>query len=170
MQRWGYRVVGLIQRLGSTPGEHRSSIGPVLAGKPAELPQPEGVYAGEARWVEENDPRLVCFGEYDLAVCEVPEDLDAGEVGRRVRASTGARLSLATRRGDDLVLLSANEEKRPLNVTGLVESLGSVHPWAHARASADRVGRVWIDDRAHHPERLDLLIGEIVRRRSVLHG
>jgi hypothetical protein len=170
MQRWGYRLVGLIQRLAAQPGEHRNAIGPVLAGKPAELPQPQGVFAGEARWVEENDPRLVCFGEYDLAVCEVPEELDAGEVGRRVRASTGARLSLSTRHGDDLVLLGASEEKRPLNVTGLVDALGAAHPWAHARSSADRVGRVWIEERARHPERLDALIGEIVRRRSVLHG
>jgi hypothetical protein len=169
MARWGYRLVGLIQRM-TAPGEYRNAIGPVLTGKPAELPMPEGVFAGEARWVEENDPRVVCFGEYELAVCEVPEDLDPGEVGRRVRASTGARLSLCTRRGEDLVLLGASEEKRPLNVTGLVDVLGGIHPWAHARSSADRVGRVWIDERAHHPERLDALIGEIVRRRSVLHG
>jgi hypothetical protein len=170
MARWGYRLVGLIQRMAAAPGEYRNAIGPVLTGKPAELPMPEGVFAGEARWVEENDPRVVCFGEYELAVCEVPEDLDPGEVGRRVRANTGARLSLCTRRGEDLVLLGASEEKRPLNVTGLVDVLGGIHPWAHARSSADRVGRVWIDERARHPERLDALIGEIVRRRSVLHG
>jgi hypothetical protein len=170
MLRWGYRMVGLIQRMAAHPGEHRSAIGPVLAGKPAELPSPEGVYTDEARWMEENDPRLVCFGEYELAVCEVPEGLDAGEIGRRVRATTGARLSLCARRGEDLVLLGCNEEKRPLNVTGLVESLGATHPWAHARPSADRVGRIWIEERAAHPERLEALIGEIVRHRSVLHG
>jgi len=170
MSRWGYRMVGLIQRMAQSPAEYRSSIGPVLAGKPAELPLPEGVFAGEARWVEDNDPRLVCFGEYELAVCEVPGDLDAGEIGRRVRAATGARLSLCTRSGDDLVLLGANEEKRPLNVTSLVDQLGAAHPWARARSSADRVGRLWIEEREAHPERLDTLIGEIVRRRSVLHG
>ncbi len=170
MEKWGYRVIGLIERLVRSPGEQRSQISGVLSGKPGELPRAEQVFREEARWVEENDPRMVHFGEYELAVFEVPEALDPGEVARRVRQSTGARLSLGTRAGDDLVILACNDEKQPLNVTGVAELLGSSQPWAHSRISGDRVGRVWVDDRSEHPERLEAVISEIVRQRSVLYG
>ena len=104
----------------------------MLAGKPTDLPSAPDVYGGETRWVEENDPRIVHFGEYQLAVCAGARAPRPGEVGRRVRLRTGARLSLATRAGDDLVMLSCNDEKRPLNVMSLLDAVGSEQPWVHA--------------------------------------
>ena len=70
MQKWGYRVIALIKRMAQSPGEHRAEIMPVLAGKPTDLPSAPDVYQAETSWVEENDPRIVHFGEYQLAVCE----------------------------------------------------------------------------------------------------
>jgi hypothetical protein len=100
----------------------------------------------------------------------VPEELDAGEVGRRLRMLTGARLSLSARAGDSVVLVGYNEEKRHMNVQGLLEQLESKVSWLHARPSGDRIGRVEIDDLAQHPERIEAMIGEIVRHKSVLYG
>ena len=57
--------------------------------------------------------RVICFGEYQMAVSHVPEPLDAGEIGRRMRIRTGARLSVSTREGDSIVWIGCNEEKRP---------------------------------------------------------
>ena len=170
MQKWGYRVMQLIQRMAQNPGEHRAEIVSVLAGKPTDLPSAVDVYGAETRWVEEHDPRIVHFGEYQLAVCQVPRHLDAGEVGRRVRLRTGARLSLAAREGDDLVLLSCNDEKRPLNVMSLLDAVGSELSFVRPKTGGDRVGRARVDELDQRPERIEELIGGIVRHRSMLYG
>jgi hypothetical protein len=170
MQKWGNRVMALIRRLAQTPGEHRAEVVPVLTGKPTDLPSAPDVYAPENEWIEANDPRIVHFGEYQLAVCRVPQNLDPGEVGRRVRMRTGARLSLAAREGDDVVLLSCNDEKRPLNVAGLLDAVGGAQPWIQPKVGGDRVGRARVEGLPEHPERMEALIGEIVRHRSVLYG
>lgn len=170
MEKWGYRMVGLAGALAAATGDQRSQIGPVLSGKPAELPDAEGVYEAERAWLEQHDPRLVYFGEYTMVVVRVPEHLDAGEVARRLRLSTGARLSLATREGDELAVLGCNEEKRHINAVGLIEQLADRIPWLHAKVGGDRVGRAVVEDLARHPERADVLVGEIVRNKSVLYG
>ncbi|MEX2204750.1 MAG: hypothetical protein WEF50_00810 [Myxococcota bacterium] len=170
MQKWGNRVIALIKRMAATPGEHRAEIMPVLSGKPTDLPSAPDVYRAETSWVEENDPRIVHFGEYQLAVARVPSGLDAGEVGRRLRLRTGARLSLATREGDEIVVLSCNDEKRPLNVSGLLDAVGSQQPWVMPKSGGDRIGRARVEGLPEHPERMEALIGEIVRHRSVLYG
>ena len=97
MQKWGNRVIALIRKLAQSPGEHRAEIVPVLTGKPTDLPSAPDVYGAENDWIESNDPRIVHFGEYQLAVCRVPANLDPGEVGRRVRL-------LSTRRDDGWLL------------------------------------------------------------------
>lgn len=170
MQKWGNRVIALIKRMAENPGEHRAEIVAVLNGKPTDLPSAPDVYRAETDWVEENDPRMVHFGEYQLAVARVPSHLDPGEIGRRLRLRTGARLSLATTEGDDLVLLACNDEKRPLNVSGLIDAVGQHQPWVIPKSGGDRIGRARIDGLPEHPERFETLIGEIVRHRSVLYG
>lgn len=170
MEKWGYRVVGLIRKMATTPGEYRTEISALLSGKPSELPKVESVYQDEVTWLDENDPRVVHFGEYQMAVVCVPKNLDAGEVGRRVRLSTGARLSLSSREGDDMFLLGCSEQKRPINVVGLADEVGSKIAWVRAKAGGDRVGRLEVDGLEAHPERIDVLISEIARNRSILYG
>ncbi len=170
MEKWGSRVIALIKRMAQSPGEHRAEILSVLTGKPTDLPSAPDVYQAETHWVEENDPRIVHFGEYQLAVARVPSELDPGEIGRRLRLRTGARLSLATREGDDLVVFSCNDEKRPLNVAGLLDAVGNHQPWVMPKSGGDRIGRARIEGLPEHPERMEALIGEIVRHRSVLYG
>jgi hypothetical protein len=170
MQKWGYRLAGAIGRMARSSGDHRQEIQAILAGKPSDLPSADDVYAAEEGWLKTHEPRVVCFGEYQMAVGIVPEELDAGEVGRRLRMLTGARLSLSARAGDSVVLVGYNEEKRHMNVQGLLEQLESKVSWLHARPSGDRIGRVEIDDLAQHPERIEAMIGEIVRHKSVLYG
>jgi len=170
MGKWGYNLVGLIRRMCATPGDYRADLQPILAGRPADLPPVEDVYAAENEWLSSHEPRLVCFGEYQMAVSHVPESLDTGEMGRRLRHATGARISLVSREGDSVVLIGYNEEKRHINVLSLLEQLDGKIPWLHARPVGDRAGRVEVDDLAQHPERIDALIGEIVRHKSVLYG
>jgi len=170
MEKWGYRVVQLIQKLAANPGEHRAEIVSVLAGKPTDLPSAQNVYGAEIQWVEEHDPRIVHFGEYQLAVARVPSPLDPGEVGRRLRLRTGARLSLASREGDDLVVLAGNDEKRPLNVTSLIDAVGGELAFVRPKVGGDRVGRARVQELDSRPERMEELIGGIVRHRSMLYG
>ncbi len=170
MVKWGYKLAGLTKSLAANPGEHRADIVPVLSGKPAEIVEAEAVYQAEEEWVEENDPRIVHFGEYEMAVARVPSQLDPGEIGRKLRNMTGARLSLSAREGDELLVLGCNDEKRPMNVTGLVEQMSSALPWAAPKSGGDRIGRVQIEDFDAHPERMEAVIGEIVRNRSMLYG
>ena len=170
MEKWGYQVVGLLQKMAGKPGEYRNEISPLLSGKTGDLPSFDAVYREEAAWVKENDPRIVHFGEYQLAVVRVPNELDAGEVGRRVRMSTGARLSLSSREGEDLLLIGCNEEKRPINVLGLADHVGARVPWAQVKPGGDRLGRIRVAELDSHPERIETLIGEIVRNRSILYG
>ncbi len=170
MQKWGYRLGGLLKKAASTTADYRQAISPVLSGKPAELPAADTVYEEEERWLEEHDPRIVHFGEYQLAVVQVPANLDAGEVGRRARVRTGARLSLVSREGDPLVILGANDEKRSINLMGVAERVEASVEWAHARPAGDRAARLRVDALVEHPERLDAVIGEIARHKSVLYG
>ena len=170
MEKWGYRVMGLVDKMATKPGEYRNEISPLLSGKPGDLPSSDSVYREEAEWVKENDPRIVHFGEYQLAVVRVPNGLDAGEVGRRVRMSTGARLSLSSREGEDLLLIGCNEEKRPINVLGLADHVGARVSWAETKPGGDRVGRIRVAELDSHPDRIETLIGEIVRNRSILYG
>jgi hypothetical protein len=170
MEKWGCRLTGLLKRVSATPGDYRADIVPVLAGKPAELPEVEGVYAEEQAWLDSHDPRLVYFGEYQMVVVQVPENLDAGEVARRLRLKTSARLSMATRAGDDLIQVACSEEKRHVNVVGVAEQLGVRIPWADSRPAGDRTGRLQIQDLARHPERAEIVLSEIVRHKSVLYG
>ena len=84
--------------------------------------------------------------------------------------STGARLSLSSREGEDWLLIGANEEKRPINVLGLADHVGAHVPWAQSRSGGDRMGRIRVAELDRHPERIETLIGEIVRNRSILYG
>ena len=170
MEKWGYRVVGLVRKLAERTGDHRADLNPILSGKPSELPEPESVFADEAAWVSENRPRVVHFGEYQMVVLRVPPNLDSVEIGRRSRLLTGARLSLMSREDDDLVVLSCNDEKRHINTLGLVDQVSARLPWAEVASGGDRVGRLRIAELSQHPERLEVIVGEIVRKRSVLYG
>jgi len=170
MAKWGYRLMGLIRKMCDHSGDYRGEISPLLSGKPAELPEVDSVYAEEEGWLEGNDPRLVHFSDYQMAVLEVPAPLDAGEVSRRARLKTGARLSLTAREGEETVTLSCTEEKRHVNVLGIVEHISNHMAWAHVRPGGDRAGRFSIDEFGQHPERLEAVIGEIVRRKSILDG
>jgi hypothetical protein len=40
----------------------------------------------------------------------------------------------------------------------------------HSTPGGDRVGRLRVEDRGEHPERMETLIGDIVRRKSILYG
>jgi hypothetical protein len=128
------------------------------------------VYAEEQAWIDSQDPRLVYFGEYQMIVVHVPENLDAGEVARRLRVKTGARLSMATRAGDDLIQIACSEEKRHVNVVGVAEQLGVRIPWAESKPAGDRTGRLQIQDLARHPERAEIVLSEVVRHKSILYG
>lgn len=170
MRKWGYRVAALLRRLASSSGDRRQEIVPILAGKPSSLPEPGEIYAEEEAWLRSHAPRVVYFGQYQMAVLHVPQHLDAAELGRRARLGTGARLSLVTRDGEETVTLVAGEEKRSMNLQGLGEQLAARLSWVEPRPGGDRALRVAVDDLSRHPERLEVLISEIARSKSILYG
>ncbi len=170
MEKWGYRVAGLVKRMSNKSGDYRVEVGSILSGKPTELPEAESVYENEATWLAQNAPRVVHFGEYQMVVLRVPAQLNAGEVARRSRQQTGARISFVCQDDRGVVQVAANEEKRTVNVNGLVEEVGSQVSWADALQSGDRVAHLRIHDLATHPERVEAVVAEIVRHKSILYG
>ena len=69
-----------------------------------------------------------------------------------------------------MVTLGCTEEKRHINILGLVDYLDGNVRWAHARHSGDRAGRFEIEELGSHPERIEEVIGEIVRHKTILYG
>lgn len=170
MQKWGRRVVGLLNRLAEHPGECRSEIASILSGKASELPDAPSVFKAEEEWLEAHDPRIVYFGEYQMVVVRAPDGLDGGELARQLRVRTGSRISMVSCVGDDRIEVACNEERRHINVAGLVEGIASRISWAESRPGGDRTGRLWIEDLARHPERAEIVLGEIVRHKSILYA
>ena len=76
----------------------------------------------------------------------------------------------ADREGDSYVILGANDEKRSINLMGVAERVDASVEWAHSRPAGDRAARLMVDSLPEHPERLDAVIGEIVKHKSVLYG
>ena len=67
-------------------------------------------------------------------------------------------------------MLSCNDEKRPLNVSGLLDASAASSRGCMPKSGGDRIGRARLEGLPEHPERMEALIGEIVRHRSVLYG
>ena len=68
------------------------------------------------------------------------------------------------------MVLASNDEKRPLNVMSLLDAVGGELSFVRPKTGGDRVGRARVDELDRRPERIEELIGGIVRHRSILYG
>ena len=68
--------------------------------------------------------------------------------------------------GDDQVRVGAAHS----DLRSVAERVDASVEWAHSRPAGDRAARLMVDSLPEHPERLDAVIGEIVKHKSVLYG
>ena len=174
-EKWGRVWWSRLGEFMGQPGDRRSDLEPLLAGRPSDLakeaarvevpaPPPEVAY------VASRDFRLIHFASHSLVIVDAPADLDPQLAGRVARERYEASLSLVMNEGFETLILTGEElpGRRSLDVGALVDHLGSKLPWVDVLPSGDRVARFRIDDLARQPHRLEEVIGMISTGRSIL--
>jgi len=176
-ERWGRLWWHRAHEIAQRPGERRSEIDPLLAGRPSDLARqaakaPEPPVPAEVAYVSDRDFRIVHFGGLTMAVIEVPESLDLHLVARIARERYEAQLSLATIPGRDLVVLGGDDTrtKRGLDLGGMTAHLASKHEWVEALPDDDHVARMRVRGLHDDTGRFDELITEIAMGRSIVEG
>ena len=174
-ERWGRLWLTRLSRIADTPGERRSDIDALLAGRPSDLAKESALVETppipqEVEFVSTRDFRLVHFSGHSLVVLEVPPELDIYLASRIARERYDASLSLAIVMGGCRAVMGGSESKgrRSLNLTALVDHLDSKFGWVTALPDADHVARFQIADLDRYPERLDDVIGMIAMGRSII--
>ena len=164
-----------LSRIAETPGERRSDIDALLAGRPSDLAKEAALVETppvpqEVEFVSVRDFRLVHFSGHSMVVMDVPRELDVHLASRIARERYGASLSLAIAREEGRVVMGANDEggRRSLNLPALVEHLDAKFAWVRGLPDADHVARFQIIDLDRKPERLDDVIGMIAMGRSII--
>ncbi|HVH05605.1 MAG TPA: hypothetical protein VNE71_06365, partial [Myxococcota bacterium] len=175
-ERWGRLWWHRLGDLGRRPGDHRSDLEPLLAGRPSDLAREASRITppplpAEVEFATAQDFRLVHFGGYGLIVADVPRDLDAALAARILRERFGAVLSLARNVGSETFVIGAEETGgRVLDVSAMVDHLAEKLEWVEALPGGDHVARFRIRDLDRHPGRLDEAVAEIGMSRSILDG
>jgi hypothetical protein len=175
-ERWGRLWWHRLGDLGRKPGDHRSDLEPLLAGRPSDLAREASRIAppplpSEVEFASSQDFRLVHFGGYGLVVAEVPRELDAALAARILRERFGAVLSLARNVGSETFVIGAEETGgRVLDVASMVDHLAEKLDWVEGLPGGDHVARFRIKDLDRHPSRLDEAVAEIGMSRSILDG
>ena len=175
-ERWGRLWWHRLGDLGRRPGDHRSDLEPLLAGRPSDLAREASRITppplpAEVEFASSQDFRLVHFGGYGLIVADVPRDLDAALTARILRERFGAVLSLARNVGSETFVIGAEETGgRVLDVSAMVDHLAEKLEWVEALPGGDHVARFRIRDLDRHPGRLDEAVAEIGMSRSILDG
>jgi hypothetical protein len=159
------------------PGERRSEIDPLLAGRPSDLARhaadvPLPPLPPELDYVSGRDFRLVHFGGYTMVVTPVPPELDCHLTARIARERYEAQLSLAYREGEEMIALGGDEarSRRGLDLGGMASHLVAKHEWIEALPDDDYVARVRVIGLWRHSDRLDEVVAEIAMGRSIVEG
>ncbi|MCP5043509.1 MAG: hypothetical protein GY944_20975 [bacterium] len=174
-ERWGRVWWWRLGEIAKRSGPRQRDLDPLLAGRPsdlakdaakAETPPPPP----EVDFVSKQDFRLVHFAGQSMVILEVPEGLDLNLAARVARERYCASLSLVTREGGELVIVSAEEGsgRRTFDLGGLVDHLADKLEAVTALPDHDHVARFLLRDRAAHADRLDGVISEIVMGRTLL--
>jgi hypothetical protein len=176
-ERWGRLWWHRAGELVSMPGERRSEIDPLLAGRPSDLArhaadEPLPPLPPELDYVSGRDFRLVHFGGYTLVVTLVPPELDLHLTARIARERYEAQLSLAYREGEEMIALGGDEgrTRRGLDLSGMASHLVAKHEWIEDLPDDDFVARVRVVGLWQHSERLDEVVAEIAMGRSIVEG
>jgi len=174
-ERWGRLWMSRLARIAETPGERRSDIDALLAGRPSDLAKEAALVEKpavppEVEFVSRRDFRLVHFSGHILVVLDVPPELDIHLVSRIARERYDASLSLALVREEGRVVMGASEGsgRRSVNLGALVDHLAAKFGWLRALPDSDYVARFHIAELDRFPERLDDIIGMIAIGRSII--
>lgn len=176
-ERWGRLWWWRLGQLATRPGERRSDVESLLAGRPSDLAREASRAVApplppEVEWAASRDFRLVHFGGYSLVRVPVPASLDLQLAARIARERYASELSVAWTEGDERFVLGSDENatRRPFDLGSMVDHLAEKFGWVHALADADHVARFRLEGAASHPERIDEVVGEIAMGRSILEG
>jgi hypothetical protein len=176
-ERWGRVWWSRLGDLASRPGERRSALDPLLAGRPSDLAReasraPAPPPPAEVEFAASRDFRLTHFGGYALVHVPVAAERDPNLSARIARERYGADLSLAWREGDERMMLAADDgtARRALDVQAMVQHLAEKFDWVDALADADHVARFRVAGLQANPERLEAVVAEIAMGRSILEG
>jgi len=124
--------------------------------------------------VSSRDFRLVRFAGYAMVVVDVAADSECDPLlaARVARERYRANLSLAFKRGSELVLFGGEETggRRTLDFGALGEHLADKFAWVEALPDTDHVARFRVRGLEQLPSRLDEVIGTIAMGRSILEG
>jgi hypothetical protein len=176
-ERWGRWWWHHVQEIASRRGDRKSDLEPLLAGRPSDLARqvaqrPEPPLPPELAYVAERDFRLVHFAGFVMVVLEVPPELDLHLCARIARERYEAQLSLASRPGEELIVLGGDDSRarRGLDLGSMTEHLATKHDWIEALPDDDHVARMRVRGLHDEPGRFDELITEIAMGRSIVEG
>ena len=174
-ERWGRVWWHRLGELAQQSGARRSDLEPLLAGRPSDLAREAAKVdlpppPAEVDFVGGQDFRLVHFAGQSMVILDVPEELDLNLAARIARERYSASLSLATRVGGELCIVSGEEGsgKRTLDFASMVDHLGDKLEWVESLPNHDHIARMTLHGRQENPERLDEVISEIVMGRTLL--
>lgn len=174
-ERWGRRWWHRAAEIAARPGERRSDLEPLLAGRPSDLAREASrsdvpPLPPELGFVSGRDFRIVHFAGFSMVVVEVPEEMDLHLAARIARERYDAQLSLALRPGGELLVLGGEEAKmrRGLDLGGMTAHLATKHEWIDSLPDDDHVARMRV--RGLDTARLDEVITEIAMSRSIVEG
>jgi hypothetical protein len=176
-ERWGRVWWWRLAEYAKKPGDRRSDLEPLLAGRPSDLAKEAARVEApstpeEVAFVSQHDFRIVHFAGYTMVVVEAPEEYNLHLCARIARERYEASFTLATHEGSELLVLTAEDVggKRGFDLGAVIVHLAEKLEYVEPLADADHVARFRARGLVSHPERLDEVIAEIAMGRSLLEG
>jgi hypothetical protein len=121
-------------------------------------------------YVADRDFRVVIFGSYKMVVVDLPDKTTFNYTGvtQKVRERYRAQLSI-TAFGDDETILIANSfsSRKGMNMSIMKEHLTKRFDWLKPVQGHENVITLKVAELPCKRERLDMIINEIVRNRSL---
>lgn len=173
---WGKGWLSVVDYLRNDLEGIEEAIKPLLEGRPEEV-NPSLLEEGRRKeeeaetYVANRDFRVVIFGIYKMVIVDLPEKqtFNYTSVTQKARERYRAQLSL-TCFGNSETIIIANSftARQGLNMTLLRTHLTRRFEWLNAIQGHENVMTLKIEDLQANKDRLDQVLNEIVRNRSIL--
>ncbi len=172
---WGKNWLSVIDYLRNSLDRIEAAVKPLVEGRPEEvnvaLLEEGNLKEQEAEaYVTSRDFRVVIFGSYKMVVVDLPDKdtFNYTRVTQKVRERYRAQLSI-TAFGDAETILIANSfaSRQGMNMSLIKEHLTKRFDWLKPVQGHENVITLRVVDLPGKRERLDMVINEIVRNRSL---
>jgi len=172
---WGKNWLSIIDYLRNDMDRIESAVRPLREGHPEEVNTAlleEGMRKEQEAeaYVADRDFRVVIFGSYKMVVVDLPDKTTFNYTGvtQKVRERYRAQLSI-TAFGDDETILIANSfsSRKGMNMSIMKEHLTKRFDWLKPVQGHENVITLKVAELPCKRERLDMIINEIVRNRSL---